>query len=94
MSTTPTYDGKELRRQTCTGDGSRPEHVRTTDMTAELPLGHYAPGRWGWLLADVQQTAPIPCKGRQGVFRLDPETAAALSLAPVPGDGEGTESRT
>ncbi|MBN8781424.1 MAG: hypothetical protein J0G98_00050 [Terrimonas ferruginea] len=48
---------------------------RLTDLTAELPLGFYEPGRWGWLLSDPRPCTPIPCKGKQGVFDLPAEIA-------------------
>lgn len=44
----------------------------------QLPLGEYTPGRWGWMLQDVQTCDPIPCgraqgvKNHQGVFQLPP----------------------
>src|SRR5690606_33860366 len=34
------------------------------DVSDELPLGDYTPGRWAWLLDDVRPLAePVPCKG-------------------------------
>jgi hypothetical protein len=37
----------------------------------ELALGDYTPGRYGWVLANVQPlTEPVPCRGRQGLFRV------------------------
>lgn len=36
----------------------------------QLPFGDFTPGRWGWLLSDPRPCEPIPCKGKQGVFRL------------------------
>lgn len=48
-------------------------------ISGELPLGDFTPGRWGWLLGGVQQTDPIPCKGRQGVFTLPDDIAERLS---------------
>lgn len=33
------------------------------------PFGDYTPGRYGWILTDVQKLAePIPCRGAQGIF--------------------------
>ena len=49
------------------------------DITSQLPLGEFAPGRWGWMLTDPQPCDPIPVVGKQGVFRL-PEDVAALVL--------------
>lgn len=39
------------------------------DVTDQVPLGHFEPGRWGWLLHKaVRYDRPIPRRGRQGVF--------------------------
>lgn len=54
-------------------------------FTDQLPYGDYEPGRFGWLLADVERTTPIPCKGKQGVFRLPQETTDLLSGEPSNG---------
>ena len=70
-----TIDGRNLARQQVTGDGSRPEHVRTTWLDDQLPFGDFTPGRWGWMLTDPQPCDPIPCKGKQGVFRLPDDVA-------------------
>lgn len=53
--------------------------ARHIDVTDQLPLGDFTPGRWGWLLSDPQPCDPIPCKGRQGVFELPAEIAEVLS---------------
>ena len=50
-----------------------------TDMRAQIPFGEFAPGRWGWMLTDVKPCAPVPVKGRQGVFMLPDDVAEALS---------------
>ncbi len=44
-------------------------------ITDQLPLGDFTPGRWGWMLTDVQPCDPIPCKGQQGVFQLPHDVA-------------------
>lgn len=49
------------------------------DITDQLPLGDFTPGRWGWLLSDPQPCEPIPCKGRQGVFVLPDDVTEALT---------------
>lgn len=37
----------------------------------EQAFGHYAEGRWAWLLRDVQPLAePVPFKGSQGIFEV------------------------
>lgn len=44
----------------------------------ELSLGFFAPGRYGWVLADVRPLpAPIPWKGAQGVFEVPAEALPA-----------------
>ena len=45
----------------------------------ELTLGDFTPGRWGWMLTDVQPCDPIPCKGQQGVFRLPADVTEAIT---------------
>lgn len=41
------------------------------DVSDQLPFGDFSPGRWAWLLeAIVVLDEPIPCKGKQGVWRL------------------------
>jgi hypothetical protein len=38
----------------------------------QLPFGDFAPGRWAWVLTDVQPfVTPIPAKGRQGLWDWD-----------------------
>lgn len=43
----------------------QPEH----DVSNQLPLGDFTPGRWAWLLADPHPIDPVPAKGAQGVWR-------------------------
>lgn len=41
------------------GDRARIDHageLRLTDVTDQLPYGDFAPGRWAWLLTNVQPT--------------------------------------
>lgn len=39
---------------------------------AELALGDYSPGRFGWFLADVKKLpSPIPCRGGQRIFNVN-----------------------
>jgi hypothetical protein len=40
--------------------------------TDQLPFGDFAPGRWAWLLDDIQPCEPIPAKGRQGLWEWTP----------------------
>ncbi|MBU9945035.1 MAG: hypothetical protein KTQ12_10425 [Dermatophilaceae bacterium] len=52
------------------------------DISDQIPYGDWAPGRWAWRLADVEPlTSPIPCKGRQGVWRLPDDTVRQLQEA-------------
>lgn len=38
----------------------------------EWELGHYAPGRYAWVLTDVQPLAePVPARGYQGLWEFD-----------------------
>ncbi len=51
---------------------------RVTDLSAQLPYGEFAPGRWAWMLEDVLPLArPIPAKGKQGLWNFDLEPVAA-----------------
>lgn len=52
---------------------------RTASIDDQLPFGEFAPGRWGWLLTDVEPCAPVPVKGRQGVFALPDDVAAQIA---------------
>lgn len=49
----------------------------------------HSSGPWCWLLDDVRKLdVPIPCKGAQGLWFLDKETAAKLGrFFPAPSDG-------
>lgn len=49
------------------------------DLEAQRPWGDYRPGRWAWLLADVQALAePVPCRGYQRLWNLQPEAEALV----------------
>lgn len=40
----------------------------------ELAFGDYAPGRYGWVLAEVRRLEkPIPCRGQQGLWTVPGE---------------------
>lgn len=46
----------------------------------EHAFGHYAPGRWAWVLRNVQRLAqPFELRGSQGFFELPPEALAATT---------------
>ena len=41
------------------------------DVTDQRPYGDFTPGRYAWLLADVEALPePIPARGRQGLWRV------------------------
>ena len=72
-----------------TGDTLNYEHdVRTKrgpngltyEMTPqEIAFGNYEPGRYGWVLTDVQRLPePIPCKGALGLWTVPAEIVAQL----------------
>lgn len=65
--------GRFIRTENCPeGFGLEFDPAKTED---ELLLGNYEPGRWAWELLDVKPlTEPIPLKGRQGFWILDPDT--------------------
>lgn len=53
--------------------------MRTQDLVClddrERLLGNYEPGRWAWRLESVVAfDAPIPCRGKQGLWTLDEQT--------------------
>lgn len=37
----------------------------------EVHYGDYTPGRWAWLLEDVEQIEPIPASGRLGIWEWE-----------------------
>ena len=50
------------------------------DVTDQLPYGDFTPGRWAWLITGVGTLdEPIPCKGKQGVWRLPDDIAAQVT---------------
>lgn len=62
-----------LYRQTVVGDPAIASNVRCTHFHDQVPYGDYAPGRWGWMLADVEQVdwpVEVVRGSRQGVFEI------------------------
>lgn len=50
----------------------RPFTYPSEDITDQLPFGDFTPGRYAWLLTDVQPIdPPVPVKGRQGMWDWD-----------------------
>ena len=63
-------------------------------IEAQSPLeraaGVWLPGRFGWVLEDVRAPgAPIPLKGRQGLFEVNADEIEALSRASLVAAYEG-----
>lgn len=52
-------------------DGDAADWV-TALPALELRCGNYGPGRWGWMLKDIERFNPIPAVGRQGLW--EPKT--------------------
>ncbi|MDP3703221.1 MAG: hypothetical protein Q8R78_02410 [Candidatus Omnitrophota bacterium] len=45
----------------------------------ERAFGDYSPGRWAWELKNPRRlAAPIPCRGRQGMWDVPPEIEALV----------------
>lgn len=54
----------------------------------EHAFGYYAPGRFAWVLRDVERLAvPVPFRGSQGIFEVPNEL---LGLPPVPRHDQGS----
>lgn len=52
--------------------------------TDEEALGNYAPGRWAWVLSDVQRLAvPVPCRGSQGLWHVSADIVEQIRAASV-----------
>lgn len=50
--------------------------VRHIDVSDQRPYGDFAPGRFAWLLEDIEPLAePIPATGRQGLWEWEPAHA-------------------
>jgi hypothetical protein len=55
----------------------RPDHSTPVWEAVEdqRPFGDFAPGRWALLLDNIVKCAPVPCRGRQGLWTV-PATVA------------------
>ena len=46
--------------------------VPTLDVTHQRPYGDFAPGRWAWLLDDIEPLdEPVPARGHQGLWNWE-----------------------
>lgn len=55
------------------------DELKLTVGAVERLYGNYAPGRFGWILDDVRALRePVPCTGRQSLWRLDADTTLAV----------------
>lgn len=51
----------------------QPDHYLPTDIEDQLPYGDFAPGRWAWLLEDIEKLcAPVPARGRPRIWEWAP----------------------
>lgn len=54
--------------------------LQCTNISDQLPHGDFTVGRWVWVLHQVEVLEqPIPCKGKQGVWRLPAAIADRLN---------------
>ena len=68
-------DEVETPFKTSLVDGSSACHAWT-----ERDLGDYRLGRWAWMLDGMQPLPdPVPARGRQGVWRVPDDVAAAVA---------------
>lgn len=50
----------------------RDQWTTAEDITDQRPFGDFTPGRYAWLLADVEALAePVPARGRQGLWEWE-----------------------
>ena len=60
----------------------RVEDMRHAVTKSELDVGDYSDGRYAWALADVVKLAePVPLRGQQGLWSLQPDVVAILEAA-------------
>lgn len=71
---------------------------RADIVTHQRPYGHFARGRWAWILADIEPLVePVPFKGGQGWSKSwEPQTAdlnpSSASVSPADAPTDGTAS--
>lgn len=44
------------------------EHMSVSEQ--ERKYGDYSPGRYAWILTNIEQLEPIPCKGMLGLWEI------------------------
>jgi hypothetical protein len=60
-------------------DGIKVPTVTILTSPHERDFGDYEPGRFAWVLADVHRLPePIPYRGQQGLWELEPEVVAQI----------------
>ena len=47
------------------------EYMRPRVSAQERSYGDYSPGRYAWILSNVEQLEPIPWRGRLGLFEVE-----------------------
>jgi hypothetical protein len=61
-----------LERQVTVGHGTislDEDYCLDEDKTGQSPYGNFAPGRFAWLLADIEPLAqPVPTRGKQRLW--------------------------
>jgi hypothetical protein len=71
-------NGDDERDGTCVVLNGTKAHIdhegefRLTDIADQLPFGDFQPGRWAWMLTNVQPCDPVPAKGKQGLWEWQP----------------------
>ena len=71
-------NGDDERDGTCVVLNGTKAHIdhegefRLTDIADQLPYGDFQPGRWAWMLTNVQPCDPVPAKGKQGLWEWQP----------------------
>lgn len=66
-------------------DIRRTEIERHAISAQEDRWGNYSAGRFAWIFENIRALAePIPCRGRQSIWRLDPDVARLVALNVLP----------
>ncbi|MDQ2807056.1 MAG: ASCH domain-containing protein [Chloroflexota bacterium] len=63
--------------------GRRHTVTQGGDPTTEVAFGHYTPGRWAWLLGEVEHLAvPVPARGSLGLWEWRPPIGEEAGASP------------